>query len=162
MRIEIEMLEDHPDALANVSDAPGTGVDLFSLEADLAALDIFEAVDTSQQGRLSRAARPDEADDFTWRDNDVDAVQNRAVAEFLTTPDISTMGEVGTDCMNALLVLGLDLEAAFERAAAKRDRVIDDEIESCDANERQETAVERFPHQQAGLRQFDIADDRRE
>src|SRR6202041_1785404 len=64
---------------------PAGGVDI-----ERAARGAVEAGENAQQGRLAAAARPDDADEFTRRDGEIDAVERpdalRPAAVFLAQP----------------------------------------------------------------------------
>ena len=72
VREEVELLEDHPDPLADevelVARLAGARArplaDVLALEEDLALLGRLEQVDAAQQRALAGAARPDHADDL--------------------------------------------------------------------------------------------------
>ena len=83
MRVEVEVLEDHADAFADVDDRAVPGLYRRALETDLSALDRFEPVHAAQQGRFAGAAGADEADDLALVDGHADAVQHGAWAETL-------------------------------------------------------------------------------
>jgi hypothetical protein len=80
---EVELLEHHPDARAQLVDV-GVGIgDLVALDEDLAAGGGLEHVDAAQQRRLARARGPDDADDLALTDVEVDALEHLVVAEVL-------------------------------------------------------------------------------
>src|SRR5699024_6390121 len=90
VREEVEALEDH-------ADLPALRRDLLVLEAvqpalplrlllpvahevtvdeDPARLDVLELVEAPEEGRLARAGRPEQADDLSGRDVEVDALEH--------------------------------------------------------------------------------------
>src|SRR6201996_2366056 len=91
MREEVELLEDHPDPLADEVEVPALFAgararalaDVLALEEDLALLRRRQQVDAAQERRLARAARPEDADHFAFGDVEVDAFQHFEVAEAL-------------------------------------------------------------------------------
>ena len=83
MRIEVEVLEDHPDAAANTGDAARMCVHFLAFEYDAAALDLLEAVDAAQERRLAGAARADEADNLALAHIQAELVDDGARAEAL-------------------------------------------------------------------------------
>src|SRR5262249_4373199 len=91
VREEVELLEDHPDPLADEVELPAllarsrarAPADVASLEEDLALLGRLEQVDAAQQRALARAARAEDADHLASGDVEVDAAQDLEVAEAL-------------------------------------------------------------------------------
>ena len=86
VRVEVEVLKDHANALAHGTDGAGIALHRLTLKADAPTLDIFQAVYAPQQGGFPGAARPDEADNFPGADIQADPVQNGAAAKALHQP----------------------------------------------------------------------------
>jgi hypothetical protein len=60
------VLENHPDLLAEAAQAIGVERrDLFTVDEDLAAAGVFQAIDQTQQGTFSRTGMADQAKDLT-------------------------------------------------------------------------------------------------
>ena len=66
---QVEVLEDHPDALAETAQAFGVeGGDVFALDQDAAAAGLLEAVDQAQQGALAGTGMADQAENLPGLD----------------------------------------------------------------------------------------------
>ncbi|MCY1432221.1 hypothetical protein D9M71_482120 [compost metagenome] len=81
----VGLLEHHADAAAQLGDVDALGVDVVTVEADLAvdaaAVDqIVHAVEGAQQGRLAATGRADEGGDAVLRDVQADVEQRLLVA----------------------------------------------------------------------------------
>ena len=57
VRVEVELLEHHADIRPKFVDVHVMTMDVFALYNDLALLDLFKAIDASDEGALPRAAR---------------------------------------------------------------------------------------------------------
>ena len=75
MREQIEALEDDADVAAQRVDIDAGPGDPVAVDADLAALDVLEAVDAAQQRRFAAARRADQADDLMLLDLEVEAAE---------------------------------------------------------------------------------------
>lgn len=65
-RQQVEVLENHPDLLTETSQAVGIQRrDFFTIDDDLAATGVFQAIDQAQQGTFSRTGMADQAKDLT-------------------------------------------------------------------------------------------------
>ncbi|MNF87767.1 hypothetical protein D3C84_702430 [compost metagenome] len=63
---QVEVLENHPDLLAEAAQAAGVqGGDFLAVDDDLAARGIFQAIDQAQQGTFSRTGMADQTKDLT-------------------------------------------------------------------------------------------------
>ena len=74
VRVEVKQLE-HGAAAAACQLQLFRIVDPVSVDGDHAAIELFEAVDTADQGRLAGAAGAEDGDHFARRDTQVDAVE---------------------------------------------------------------------------------------
>ncbi len=70
---ELEILEHHPHALAQLAHVALLVLQIDAVEDDAAAIDRLQHVGAPQQRRFSRAARPDETDDLAAVDLEGDA-----------------------------------------------------------------------------------------
>ena len=74
------MLEHHADVLADLADVPVC--DLLTAVDDLTTVDLFQAIDGTQQRTLAAAGRTAEHHDLMLIDIQAHAVQNGETAEF--------------------------------------------------------------------------------
>lgn len=73
---QVEVLEDHPDLLAETAQAVGVqGGDFFAVYRDLATARFFEAVDQAQQGAFTRTGVADQAEHLAVFDTQTGGVQ---------------------------------------------------------------------------------------
>lgn len=78
---QVEVLEDHPDALAKTPQAGGIeGGNVFAVDQDAPAGRLFQAVDQAQQGALAGTGMADQAKHFTTFDTQVGALQGADLA----------------------------------------------------------------------------------
>ena len=92
VREEVELLEDHADALADRIQVALRRGDVDALDDDLAAGGLLKAVDAAKQGRLARAGRTDHDDDLLLVDDQVDALEDLVGAEVLV--DVADLDRV--------------------------------------------------------------------
>src|SRR6476660_4486192 len=59
LREEVELLEDHPDLLADARHVGALGGDLGALEDDATGVERLEEVDAAEERRLAASTRPD-------------------------------------------------------------------------------------------------------
>src|SRR6185295_1064436 len=86
VREEVEALEHHADVAAEAGEFLALIRQSLPVDGDLALLDGLQAVDRPAEGRLARAGRPDDDDDLTTRDLEVDVLQHVQFAEPLVDP----------------------------------------------------------------------------
>ncbi|MCY1417818.1 hypothetical protein D9M71_333600 [compost metagenome] len=78
---QVEVLEDHSDALAEAAQAVGVeGGDVFAVDDDAPAAGLFEAVDQAQQGALAGAGMADQAEHLAILDAQASRLQGRNIA----------------------------------------------------------------------------------
>ena len=78
---QVEVLEDHSDALAELPQAVGIQRgDVFAVDQDASAAGFFEAVDQAQQGALAGAGVADQTEDLAALDAQVGGLQGRDFA----------------------------------------------------------------------------------
>ena len=74
MGIKVELLEDHPYALTHPIDV-GPGIhQILAFDDDGSMVGLFEPVAAAQQRRFSGPRRPDDEDEFTLSDRQVDGL----------------------------------------------------------------------------------------
>ena len=83
MRIEVEGLEHHADALAGVVDVGPRVEHVDAVHHHRAGGRLLQSVEAAQQGRLARARRADDEDELALGDREVDALQDMERAEML-------------------------------------------------------------------------------
>ncbi|SBL72341.1 Uncharacterised protein [Klebsiella oxytoca] len=83
VREQIKLLEHHPGFLANQPLINLRVVDLQTIDDQLAAGNLFEFVNTAQQGRFTGAGRPDNHHDFALVDLQIDIMQHFGWAKVL-------------------------------------------------------------------------------
>src|SRR5215216_675654 len=86
VREQVELLEDHPDLLSQRGDGLARVRHRAAVEEDLALVDLLERVDAPQHGRLAGPRRPGDHDRLAASHCEVDAVQDKVVAERLAYP----------------------------------------------------------------------------
>jgi hypothetical protein len=74
MRVQVEALEDHADAFANLDDAVGVRMHRAAFESNAPVLDVLQPVYAAQQGGLAGSARADNDDDLAGLDVGADPV----------------------------------------------------------------------------------------
>src|SRR5260370_32721000 len=86
VREQVELLEHHADARARAficefaraqTPAIVTKTEAFAGNPDLAAVPLFKVIDTPEQGAFARAARPQQRDDFSRTERQVEAFEYR-------------------------------------------------------------------------------------
>jgi hypothetical protein len=83
VREEVERLEDHAELPAHGDRVDGRVGDDLAVEQHIAVVDRVEQVHAAQERRLPRPARADQRDGLVLADGEVDAAQDRRVAEGL-------------------------------------------------------------------------------
>jgi hypothetical protein len=83
VRVEVEGLEDHADALAGVVDVGARVEHVDAVHDHLAGGRLLQPVEAAQQRRLARARRPDHEDQLALGDPEVDPLQDVKGAEML-------------------------------------------------------------------------------
>jgi hypothetical protein len=86
VREEVELLEDHADALPHARNVGTAPCDLLALEPDRPGVEVLEEIHAAQKRRLAAPARPDDGQYLAGRHSQVDATQHGAVAEALVDP----------------------------------------------------------------------------
>src|SRR3712207_3891677 len=81
VREEVEALEHHPDVAAQPGELLALLRQLHPVDADLAGVDRLEPVDGAAERRLARPGRPDDDDDLTAVDGQVDVLEDVQFAE---------------------------------------------------------------------------------
>src|SRR3546814_19378218 len=87
MREQRMVLEDHADMAPRGGDVDAGAGDSPAADADLAALQVFQAGGDAQGGRLAAAGWPEQAEDLARRDAEADVVDGAAAAVIVTDPD---------------------------------------------------------------------------
>ncbi|MCY1442322.1 hypothetical protein D9M71_586870 [compost metagenome] len=78
---QVEVLEDHADALAEATQAVGVeGGDVFAIDDDAPATGLFQAVDQTKQGTFAGAGMADEAEHLATFDGQAGRLQGRNIA----------------------------------------------------------------------------------
>ena len=83
VRKQIELLEDHPDSLADRRHVGALARDLLALEEDPPRVERLEQVDAAEQRALAAPARADDDEHLAGGDVEVDPVEHEVVAEAL-------------------------------------------------------------------------------
>lgn len=84
---QVEVLENHPDLLTEAAQAVGVeGGDFFTVDGDLAATGVFQAIDQTQQGTFSCAGMTDQAENLAVLNRQTGRMQG---GDFLTGDAVS-------------------------------------------------------------------------
>ena len=88
MRVEIELLEDHPDLRAQPDHVERLFVQVNPVDDELSGSDRLEGIDAADERALSGSARTTDHDHFALGDLEVDVVENvKAPEVLLDTPE---------------------------------------------------------------------------
>jgi hypothetical protein len=83
VRIEVERLEHHADALACMVDVGARVEEIDAVHLQAARRGLFEPVEAAKQRGLARARRPDDEDELALGHHQIDALQHMQGAVML-------------------------------------------------------------------------------